>query len=215
MLTSWGYADQLIAGECKNKYQEVPCSYAAVHLASNVAEGFVEFVACVYLLTSVCRCKPAPAVLKDMWNIVASANITVAVAGVVKVAVAIPLGCYEEAVGYVLVVIAQGSVGIAASQPKFIRFAQSWLMSRGEAASAAASIAVLLGDTSTEQVLTKARDTFMYVTADKILQKDMAENTPNPELSKLADLPRAPDSAKNTTKKTKHTKHNRVINRAL
>ena len=59
-------------------------------------------------------------------------------------------------------------------------------MSRGGAATAAASIAVLLAGQSPEQVLTNARNNFLYVSGDSILQEDMFDNEPNPELVALS-----------------------------
>ncbi len=55
-------------------------------------------------------------------------------------------------------------------------------MSRGEAASAAAGVAELLGGRTPEEVLALARQRFLYVTADKLLQDDMADNKPNASL---------------------------------
>merc|ERR1712216_473887 len=63
---------------------------------------------------------------------------------------------------------------------------QSWLMSRGEAATAAAGISELLDGQDPEQVLDAARRNFSCVTADKLTFEDMKDNKPNPALAKLS-----------------------------
>jgi len=59
---------------------------------------------------------------------------------------------------------------------------QSWLLSRGEAAAAAAGVAQLLGGRKVDEVLTLARSHFFSVLANKLNKVDMAENVPNPAL---------------------------------
>merc|ERR1712176_985889 len=65
-----------------------------------------------------------------------------------------------------------------------VRGIQSWLLSRGQAATTAAGISYLLAGQNTERVITLARESFLYVGADCLTREDMAENTPNPELRK-------------------------------
>ena len=59
-------------------------------------------------------------------------------------------------------------------------------MSRGEAAAAAAGVAELLGGRLPDEVLAAARQSFLYVTADKLIQEDMAQSTPDATLHNLA-----------------------------
>lgn len=79
-----------------------------------------------------------------------------------------------------------GALGLLTfDQRFFILLVQSWLLSRGESAAAAAGISELLAGQSSSQVLKRARKSFLYVSGDQLLEEDMAENTPNPMLSAL------------------------------
>jgi len=68
-------------------------------------------------------------------------------------------------------------------QERFARGVQPWLMSRGGATTAAASVAELLGGRDAERVLADVRNSFVYVPADRVYQEDMFQNKPNPELA--------------------------------
>lgn len=59
---------------------------------------------------------------------------------------------------------------------------QTWLASRGEAISAAAGVAGLLGNHAPEAVQAKAAEIFRSVTLDRLTLADMRESTPNPAL---------------------------------
>jgi len=64
--------------------------------------------------------------------------------------------------------------------------AQGWLQSRGETVAAAAGVAELLGGRSVKEILALSRESFFYVSAEYITVDDLAEPSPNPELSKYA-----------------------------
>merc|ERR1711871_452718 len=70
-------------------------------------------------------------------------------------------------------------------QDRLVVRVQSWLMSRGQGAAAAASIAELLGKDDPEHILALARKSCVCVTADKLTFKDLHENKPNPALALL------------------------------
>ena len=92
------------------------------------------------------------------------------------------------ALGHAIPAIASLIVSVAASQQqRFIGRVQSWLMLQGEAGAAAAGIAQLVSGWSPDKVLAVARDRFVYVSADKVLQSDMADNKPNPTLQRLTE----------------------------
>lgn len=62
---------------------------------------------------------------------------------------------------------------------------QSWLISQGEEVAAAAGVAELLGELAPDRLVSLARERFLCVPADSVVEKDMAENVPNPALSEL------------------------------
>jgi len=63
---------------------------------------------------------------------------------------------------------------------------QSWLVSQGGAATAAASIAELVTERDVALVLKSAQNTFRCISANRLLYADMEEKKPNPALAKLA-----------------------------
>jgi len=96
------------------------------------------------------------------------------------------LGMYDWLFSFALVGVLWMVVAIIGLNEEFIQRIQSWLMSNGEAATAAAGVAELLGGEDPEQVLATARKRFLCVSADRLLYDDMKENTPNPALGAIA-----------------------------
>lgn len=82
-----------------------------------------------------------------------------------------------------LVVISMFSIG---ARKRFLQKAQCYWMSQTGEAAAAATISNLLCGREVPEVLSAARSTFKYVSADKVLLKDIMVNCPDPELGKLA-----------------------------
>jgi len=89
----------------------------------------------------------------------------------------------ELAIGFAVQALVSIMLSVVALQMKFIRRWQSWLMSRGQEATAAASLSELLGGRDSELLLVAARTSFLCVSADKLRREDMAESKPNPALA--------------------------------
>jgi peptidoglycan hydrolase-like protein with peptidoglycan-binding domain len=71
-------------------------------------------------------------------------------------------------------------------QTRAVRQLQSWLMSRGQGASAAAGVATLVGGRNVEQILERARTSFYCVSATSLREQDVASQTPDPSLAVYA-----------------------------
>jgi hypothetical protein len=80
--------------------------------------------------------------------------------------------------------------GFLGLHARFVHHVQSWLMSRGEVASAAAGISELLGARSFERVLEDSRKSFRCVSAERLVFDDMADNRPNIALASLTESAR-------------------------
>lgn len=67
---------------------------------------------------------------------------------------------------------------------------QDWLASRGESLATAAGIAEFVGGCRVEDLVEEARDTFVFISADRVAREEMANNRPNAELLKKAQKAR-------------------------
>ena len=75
-----------------------------------------------------------------------------AATGIPKAIALTVTGDYEAGLGMLLLSVAETATGTACFQETFIHRIQAWLMSRGEAATTAASISELLGGQDIEKV---------------------------------------------------------------
>lgn len=96
-------------------------------------------------------------------------------------------GFPSQAIGYSVVSLGGGVVCFFTFQQQLIRRLQSWLLSRGEAATTAAGISYMLAGRDVDEVLESARNNFVYVTADRLTPVDMANSTPDPALAVLTE----------------------------
>lgn len=96
------------------------------------------------------------------------------------------IGAHALMVGYGQAAMASGLLCLACRSQNVHRV-QSWLMSRGEAATLAAGISSLLADREVEQVLNMARNSFRSISAEKLSQEDMSKSTPDARLSALSE----------------------------
>jgi len=92
---------------------------------------------------------------------------------------------YLDAISAAILVLSHFVLSILCLHGGFVPRFQAWLMSRGESAAAAAGVAELLGGWTPEKVLAQARRSFLCVSADQLLQDDMADNKPNSALCRL------------------------------
>jgi len=165
----------------------VPCWYTAIRSGNNVLEAAMYFGPAILLAMRMRRGTTTARLLKVLWNCIAFACIGSAISLLLKSLAALAIGRHEVLVGSIPLGVSMTTVGILSYHQSFIRRVQAWLMSRGEAATAAAGISELLGGRSIEQLLAKSRGSFKFVYADRILREDMADNKPNPALRLLTE----------------------------
>jgi len=126
-------------------------------------------------------------VLKVVWQTIGFCNCSMVIVESFRIIMAVSLGLYGLVIWFAIRMSLYGIMGVVCLRRRFVHRVQSWLMSRGEAATAAASIAVLLGGLDSENVLATARSSFLCVSADKLTFEDMADNKPNPALFALTE----------------------------
>ena len=176
----------LRSGDCKSDAHTIDCDYMYGSIILNIYLGMIFLTDTTWLFWGLCRQKPCD-LLQTLWRVLGFGMMGLGSFNMVKAFAAFALGFYTTGVGYSLRVVGQLAVGSASFHSRFIRHVQSWLMSRGEAATTAASIANCLGGRDSEEILAEARRSFRFVSADKLTREDMAENTPNPALGALAE----------------------------
>jgi len=124
--------------------------------------------------------------LKDLWKHLSLLFIFCSINNLVKSIIFFAVGCTGLGTSHIILSVALGAQGLLTfDQRFFILLVRSWLLSRGESAAAAAGISELVGGQKSSQVLERARNNFLYVSAEKLLEEDMAYNAPNPALAIL------------------------------
>jgi len=161
----------------------VPCPQKAT---TNAIRGTGMLLMIIWLLRAIWLKQSSSRLLNKMWR---GCGLNCGIASVCVLANGITVsveGVGLPTLGYIFLWLFYTGVGFFCFQERWIHGMQSWLMSRGGASTAAAGIAQLLDGRSAEEVLANARNNFMYVSADSILQEDMFDNKPNPKLAALS-----------------------------
>jgi len=185
--SNWGRkaAVNLKEYKCNNTFLDTPCWFWMVRDVGRLVISIASFSLGIWLALGLCGRLNSANLLKRMWKSCSLMSICLSSAQFLKAVAGIVLRRGDIISSYLVLAIAYGVIGMACYHQPFICFVQSWLMSRGEAAAAAASISQLLVRQSAKDILAKARGSFTYVSADKLLQRDMADSDPNPALSTL------------------------------
>jgi len=180
--------------QCSYFDEAVPCWILTYSGVTYLVEATAMLVLLLCLSASLCRSLRLYADPSSVSQLLRAWWLSYGCLNVVHGLAVIALGAMLLATGYSsmerqFVYILNGLLcwlcGSVCLERNLIGRMQSWLMSRGEAAVAAAGVAELLGGRSPEAILSLARQRFLYVSADKLRHADMAESTPNPALGQL------------------------------
>jgi hypothetical protein len=159
----------------------VPCWVLVQEIILLLLHGVLDFIVCAWLCVSLCRVSSTALLLNRWWWTYGFFNLVTGLLYIHVVLICVIFGVNASyIVSYTTQLVSHELCAVVCFRPtKLVGALQTRLLSRGEAASAAAGVAELLGGRSSEEVLALARHRFLYVTADKLLKDDMADNVPN------------------------------------
>lgn len=163
----------------------VPCHYGVVVGYCNIATGLVCLTVCLSYGMPLVQGQDSARMLKSMWRGIGVLMGCLAAFDLLRVAGMASLGFFILSAWFLARFIVHLLISALAFHGSLAGRVQAWLMSGGSGVAAAASISVLLGARDPNEVLSMAKSSFRYVSADKITREDMADNVPN---AKLADL---------------------------
>jgi len=173
------------AGSCARYEVGLPCPYV---MGVNIFKCICMLLLAMYLVSAVWRFGK-----KDSRRVLLMAQRSMSVCWFFFALIALADcsfvskgGFSSLTVWHLVVVLAYSMTSFLMSQQRFYRLLQSWLMSRGGAAAAAASVASMLGNKRADEVLTLARENFRTVPCDRIRKEDLLDNRPNSDLAKCA-----------------------------
>ena len=170
--------------DCSYKDEAAPCWLLTCVGALYVAMSLSTAVCGMYMVVQCCRNPKTELLHRRMRVSLGTASLYWSIVLSVKVVAFLIAGftyagaAYSSTVAQYMV----GGILFLDNENRLQDLVQSWLMSRGEGAAAAAGVAEMLGGRTVEEVLKLARSHFLRVKANKITKEDMAENTPNPNL---------------------------------
>jgi len=174
------------SGSCSVESHIVPCWYIIWHGIENAF--MVAWCALLVVYSWYCVFhKQFSDLLHTAWWLFGLHLAVITTVDVVNTIVSTSAGYASQAIGYLVVSLGGGLVCILTFQQKLICRLQSWLLSRGEAATTAAGISYMLAGRNVDEVLEIARKNFVYVTADRLTAADMANCIPDPALAVLTE----------------------------
>jgi len=188
LLLSFGAMEALSkeSESCSYGEQNAPCEYLTIRGISLLLNAFGNLAIPVVFFAFQCRKSKTDTLLRKLWFVYGMANGCWASTRGIESILYFVNASFPYAIGDLLCAISHTTLAYLSLHPHFIKRMQMYLMSRGEAAAAAAGVAELLAGCSAERVLEIARKNFRCVSAKKLTKEDMARKDPDPALAALA-----------------------------
>lgn len=166
----------------------VPCWYPALHFGLRVSDLIPGCLMIGRILWQFVRKASSARLLAVLWSGCGWTLLYLGATSLVRLIAGLVVGRGDGIITPVIVSIVFSVAGLTMLIATGFRTSvQSWFMSRGEVAAAAAGVAELLGSRRIDEVLASARRNFTFVRADRIDYEHMKDNSPNPDLASLTE----------------------------